>query len=186
MNKMEERGITRQNARELGASTLSNPLVRVSEDGSIHAYIHVHTFGAEEEALLEQYGAVIEITNEKLGIIQAWIPSDRIYEVAQLPFVRQITPPSYGTLRTGSVTTEGDAILNADQLRAQGFDGSGAKVGVISDGVDSRASAQATGDLPATVNIVTNAGSGDEGTAMLEIVHDLAPGAGLSFCGGFS
>ncbi|MBW2579674.1 MAG: hypothetical protein JRD00_01745, partial [Deltaproteobacteria bacterium] len=67
MNKMEARGITRQNARELGASTLSNPLVRVSDDGSIHAYIHVHTFGVEEEALLEQYGAVIEITNEKLG-----------------------------------------------------------------------------------------------------------------------
>ena len=57
------------------------------------------------------------------------------------------------------------------------------KVGVISDGVDSRAIAQATGDLPGTITIQTHLGSGDEGTAMLEIVHDLAPGAELGFCG---
>jgi len=57
------------------------------------------------------------------------------------------------------------------------------RVGVISDGVDSMAAAQASGDLPATVTIQTHGGSGDEGTAMLEIVHDLAPGAELGFCG---
>jgi len=56
-------------------------------------------------------------------------------------------------------------------------------VGVISDGVDHRAAAQATGDLPPDLTVVTYAGSGDEGTAVLEIVHDVAPGAQLGFCG---
>src|SRR6185436_3082343 len=61
--------------------------------------------------------------------------------------------------------------------------GTGARVGVISDGVTSLAAAQATLDLPAVVQ-VGNTGTGDEGTAMLEIVHDLAPGAALSFYAG--
>ena len=63
------------------------------------------------------------------------------------------------------------------------------KVGVLSDGVDSLAARQASGDLPpacpqagACVQVVSaRAGDGDEGTAMLEIVHDLAPGAKLYF-----
>jgi hypothetical protein len=186
MNKMEAGSVARNAVGKFDATTLSNPLVKVTDEGSIQTYIHVDTYGYDEQDLLEKHEVLIEITNEKLGIIQAWIPSDRIYEVAQLSFVSQITPPSYGTLRAGSVTTEGDVILRADELRDQGFDGSGVEVGVISDGVDSRASAQATGDLPANVDIVTNAGSGDEGTAMLEIIHDLAPGAGLSFCGGLT
>ena len=128
MEEMVARGMTRQNARELGASALSNPLVRVNEEGSIQTYIHVHTFGAEEKALLETYGVTIEITNEELGIIQAWVPFDRIDEVAELPFVTRVTPPNYGTPWVGSVTTEGDAILRADELRSLGFDGSGVRV----------------------------------------------------------
>ena len=131
IDQMVARGMTRQNARELGAFALSNRIVRVNEEGGIQTYIHVHTFGTEERALLESHEAIIEIANEELRIIQAWIPFDRIYEVAELAFVKRITPPSYGIPRTGSVTSEGDAILNADELRAlKGFDGSGVKVGL--------------------------------------------------------
>jgi len=100
--EMETRGITTQNAKELGASALSNPLVRVNEEGSIQTYIHVHTFGADEKAQLATYEVIIEIVNEKLGIIQAWIPFNKICEVARLPFVKRITPPSYGIPRRGT------------------------------------------------------------------------------------
>jgi hypothetical protein len=102
---MEAQGMSRQNARDRNAASLSNPLVKVNEEGSIQTYIHVDTFGAEEKALLEKYEAVIEITNEKLGIVQAWIPFDRINEVAQLSFVKRITPPGYGMPQTGKVKT---------------------------------------------------------------------------------
>jgi hypothetical protein len=187
MNKMRARGITRETARQLDASALSNRLVRVNDEGKIQTYLHVHSLGAQQRALLETHEIVIEIVNEEFGLVQAWVPFDRIDDVATLPFVKRITRPSYGITRVGSVPTEGDTILRAAELRALGVDGSGVRVGVISDGVDSMVAAQTTDDLPATVTVhPTLKGSGDEGTAMLEIVHDLAPGAELGFCGGLS
>ena len=75
-------------------------------------------------------------------------------------------------------------------------DGTGIGIGVISDGVETLADQQATGDVPARVPVLPGqAGgsfplacggrsSGSEGTAMLEIVHDLAPGADLFFADG--
>src|SRR5439155_305772 len=68
-----------------------------------------------------------------------------------------------------------------------GYDGSGTVVGVISDGIDHAADAQATGDLPPVTvpaDVRCRPGSGDEGTALLEIVHDLAPGVQLLFSEG--
>jgi hypothetical protein len=52
---------------------------------------------------------------------------------------------------------------------------------VLSNGVNSLASLQASGDLPAVTVLPGQAGSGDEGSAMLEIVHDLAPDAQLFY-----
>ena len=98
-------------------------------------------------------------------------------------------------MNTGSATSQGDVAHAAASARTTyGIDGTGVKVGVLSDGVDSLAARQATGDLPPTcpqagacVTVVPGqAGSGDEGTAMLEIVHDLAPGAKLYFATAFN
>lgn len=80
-------------------------------------------------------------------------------------------------------TSEGDKTHGADEARGFfGTDGTGVKVCALSDGVDSLATVEGSGDLPPTVAVLPGqAGSGDEGTAMLEIVHDLAPGAALGF-----
>ena len=78
--------------------------------------------------------------------------------------------------------SEGDKTHRAlDARNAFLVNGTGVKIGVISDGVDSLATAQGTGDLGAVTVLPGQGGSGDEGTAMLEIVHDLAPGAQLFF-----
>jgi subtilisin-like proprotein convertase family protein len=79
--------------------------------------------------------------------------------------------------------SEGDITHRALEARNFfGHDGTGVRIGVMSDGVDSLAGLQGTGDLPAGVTVLPGqAGSGDEGSAMLEIVHDLAPGAELFF-----
>ena len=90
-------------------------------------------------------------------------------------------------LEAGSRTTQGDVAHRANTARTtHGVDGTGIGIGVLSNGVGSLAARQATGDLPARVTVLPGQlGEGDEGTAMLEIVHDLAPGAELYFATAF-
>jgi len=83
--------------------------------------------------------------------------------------------------KIGSVTSQGVVAHQANQVINTGIDGTGASVCVVSNGIDSYAARQSTGDLPALFVLGGNAGSGDEGTAMLEIIHDMAPGATLGF-----
>lgn len=85
------------------------------------------------------------------------------------------------------MNTKGLISEGADLVQTQGFTGEGVKIGVLSDGVDSLATLQTAGHLPASVTVLSGqAGSGDEGTAMLEIVYDLAPGAELYFATAFT
>src|SRR5882672_8391693 len=70
--------------------------------------------------------------------------------------------------------------------RAYGFTGAGVKVGILSDSFDtgpgSYATDISTGDLPAGAQIIADSPSGtDEGRAMAQIVHDVAPGASIAF-----
>src|SRR6185437_7711059 len=87
----------------------------------------------------------------------------------------------------GVVGTDGSSALLADQLRASlGVDGAGVKVGVLSDSFNllgGAAADEADGDLPATgVQVLQEGPSGaDEGRAMLELIHQIAPGASLAF-----
>src|SRR5262249_35797900 len=80
-------------------------------------------------------------------------------------------------------TSEGDTTHRANTVRSTlGYSGNGQKVCVLSDGVDSRFALQSTGDLPPILDILPGqTGNGDEGSAMLEIIFDLAPGAKLGF-----
>ncbi|WP_414638426.1 S8 family serine peptidase [Actinophytocola sp.] len=91
------------------------------------------------------------------------------------------------TNRAGAIDSEGDRAHNADTSRDQvGVTGVGAKICALSDGVDSLAASQAAGELPAVDVLPTQEGSGDEGTAMLEIIHDVAPNAALGFASAFN
>ncbi len=108
---------------------------------------------------------------------------------------------------TGSVVSEGDAQLRAAIARAQyNVDGAGIEVGVLSDSFDARGGAAtgvATADLPgpgnpcgrsAPVRVLQDfpicappsTPCSDEGRAMAELVHDLAPGADLAFATAFT
>ena len=91
-----------------------------------------------------------------------------------------------GRDRAGAVESEGDRTHNADSARQDpGVTGIGVKICALSDGVDSLAVSQAAGELPAVDILPGMAGDGDEGTAMLEIIHDVAPGAELGFATAF-
>lgn len=105
----------------------------------------------------------------------------------------------------GAATSEGDEQLSAARARAEfEVDGSGVKVGILSDSFNRDGFAAtreeddvATGDLPGIgnpcsretpVEIIDDSESNgeDEGRAMAQIVHDLAPGSPLSFATAFT
>jgi subtilisin family serine protease len=93
-------------------------------------------------------------------------------------------------ISTGSVTSQGMIAHSAGTARTTfGVDGTGVKVGVLSDSAEQTAFLIGTGDLPADTvivqDIIGSPGS-SEGTAMMEIVHDMAPGAQLFFASAFN
>src|SRR5882757_4920328 len=94
--------------------------------------------------------------------------------------------PAAGSV--GGIDRNGVSIMRADQFVAQtGAAGGGAHVGVQSVGISSLQTIQSRGELPAVQVLKPSDGAssptGDEGTALLEEVHAVAPGAGLAYCG---
>lgn len=103
---------------------------------------------------------------------------------------------AYNVGNAGVRKSEADLTHKAALARnTYGFDGTGIKIGVLSDGVRNLAAVQASADLGAVTVLPGQSGTSagqcattascDEGTAMLEIVHDLAPGAQLYFATAF-
>src|SRR3989337_3770471 len=154
ISKMQSLGITRENVESVYPTSISDPLVKVDKSGNIQTYIYMKNMNQDSISTLESMNVKIEIVNLKYNLLQAWVPFDKVEEVASLSFVKKITPPSYGILRTGSVNSEGDMVMGSDDVRNMlGFDGTGVMVGVISDGVDNMTDSQATFDLPNDVII---------------------------------
>jgi len=90
--------------------------------------------------------------------------------------------------------TNGVKAHGADLAQAAGIMGTGVKIGVLSNGVTSLTTEQAANRLPAVTVLAGQSGNGpgpcpgsmcpDEGTAMLEIVYSMAPGAQLFYATG--
>ena len=83
---------------------------------------------------------------------------------------------------SGAVSSQGDVAHRSAVFRGlTGVTGGGVRIGVLSDGVSNISTPQASGDLGPVTILPGQAGDGDEGTAMLELIHDMAPGAQLYF-----
>ena len=142
--------------------------------------------GVSEELLadIRQRGGNILNSFAQYQSIRAALPLKEIESLAARTDVVFIGPAVKMTVNTGSVDSQGDVAEKANVARTTyGVDGTGVKVGVLSDSVDYMANSQTLGDL-GTVTVLTGQSgvpSTGEGTAMLEIVHDLAPGATLYF-----
>jgi subtilisin-like proprotein convertase family protein len=167
-------------------------------------------------ARLEKAGAQIRHASRGVGSIRATVPLASLERIAGLAAVRRVDaavgaltarmPRSVSAESKAAkrarleralaaaqitpqavVTSEGDAAHAADDVRTErGVTGAGVKLCGLSDGVDSLAESVAAGELPDVDVLPGQAGEGDEGTAMLEILHDLAPGADLGFATAFT
>ena len=121
--------------------------------------------------------------------IRAWVPLARIEALAARADVRFIRGAVKAFTNAGRVNSEGDVAHRASEARvAFNVTGVGVKVAVLSDSVDHLETSQASGDLGAVTVLAGQSGvpASGEGTAMLEIVHDIAPGAELYYATAFN
>ena len=137
-------------------------------------------------ARIRDLGGTVITSVPRYRAIRARLPLSAVEPLATLDAVQTIRPADQAVTRKDD-TSEGDVAHRANSARTtHSVDGTGIGIGVLSNGVDTLAARQATGDLPDRVTVLPGqVGEGDEGTAMLEIVHDLAPGAELYFAEAF-
>jgi hypothetical protein len=158
---------------------------------------------------LRAAGAELVHFSRRYETVTAAVRAADLRRVSRLPGVDVVTEVLRPLLRGadcgGAVRSEGDGQLNAANARnAFGVDGSGVTVGILSDSFDRDPAAAthaagdvASGDLPgpgspcgsATPVSVFDDSEGegiDEGRAMAQIVHDLAPGAAIDFATAFT
>src|SRR6185295_2230300 len=166
-------------------------LVRVSFDGKVPAASVLQSLQSVPN--VEVIGS--DLTYRK-GVIEAYVPTSELRSVALKRGVLAVVPSAPAITNVGAVTSQGVVQHRVDKLPA-GVDGSGITVGVMSDsyntlGAGSAEADVASGDLPGPGNpnnsqpvVLLQDGSSpldaDEGRAMLQIVHDMAPQARLGF-----
>ena len=152
--------------------------------------------GTVTDALLADLraaGAEIVASVPRFGAVRARVPWGKLEGLAARADVKFITPAVLARTRVGSQTSAGDFTHAANTARTNfQATGRGVKLGVLSNSVDFLANVQATGDLgpvnvlPGQDGVGSTGGSiPGEGTAMLEIVHDLAPDTELFFASAF-
>jgi len=161
--------------------------------------VRLHSISDELVARLEAAGMRVDAVYERHGRIYGAADAAAVAAMAVLPEVATIHP-SYPPIRwVGSTTSQADGSIRASLARSSfSVDGTGVRVGVLSDsykaatggavegeGCDRDAllgAGQVWGDLPDGVRLLADAPTGsDEGRAMAELIHDLAPGAEISF-----
>lgn len=111
------------------------------------------------------------------------------YEIAglSLPRLLGLSP----LIKTGLVASQGIISHRAREVANNlGVTGSGVKIGVLSDSAEFIGALITSGDLPTGATTIPggepNGPESSEGSAMMEIVHDMAPGAQILFASAFN
>jgi subtilisin family serine protease len=176
---------------ELKGSGLESvkPRVNVAADDSVLVDIKAQVT-PDLLAEIEKLGGRIVNSYAEYDAIRAYVPLEFMETLGEEEDVRFIKPADKA-FHNKVNTSEGDlahaAAFARTKYKLTGKDiltGERVKVGVLSDSVDYLGLVQSTGDLPAVTVLAHPDGTSPttgEGTAMLEIVHDLAPDAQLYF-----
>ena len=137
-----------------------------------------------------------EVTAHYGKWIDATVPIAQLVEIANLPGVSLVDRPtpvmSFAAGRTaggvrvqaGQHVTEGVARSNAQAWHAAGLVGNGVRIAIL-DAFRYADSAILQGELPPSIAIYPPGGGlddrSDHGTAVAEVVYDMAPGAAYTF-----
>jgi hypothetical protein len=153
--------------------------------------------------LTTSFGLYDVVEDDDMLIITGKIPISDLMSLNNLSLYINFVRPVFPAIPTsGIVTSMGDVSMRSDFAR-NGFNltGEGVKIGVISDSYNSISGNPAQddilkGDLPGPGNLINSnpvevlldypyGTRSDEGRAMLQIIHDIAPKAVLAFRTGF-
>lgn len=140
------------------------------------------------KALIERLHAVgAEIVHASIsrGAVRARIPIGEAEGLAAMPQLRHIRLGRAPVVSKVN-TSEADVAHRVAEARTVfGARGGGVKVGVLSNGLGAFQTLQDSDDLPPGITILPGQeGFGTEGSAMMELIHDLAPDAQLIFATG--
>lgn len=143
-------------------------------------YVYINTKTSEGIKSLEPYTYKVDNIDINNNLFTAWVEISKLQYLEQMNEVLSIQLVNAPKFK---IDSEGDQFHRADLVRSlsNGTTGQGIKVGVISDGVDHLSESVSKGALNPGVTVLSNTVGGDEGTAMLEVVHALAPNASLYF-----
>lgn len=155
---------------------------RVDLDKDAQGRILVDIKAEVTDALLqfiESGGGKIINSFPQYNAIRAGVPLANVEDLARRTEVGFVKPAVRAM--NNAVDSEGDYTHQAYTARPSfSVNGTGVKIGVLSDSVDYLGSSQIAG-LVTVLSGQSGTPATGEGTAMLEIVHDLAPGAQLYF-----
>jgi hypothetical protein len=162
--------------------------------------------GGNEKAVSDSYRG---------GVVAAYVPVAKLAELAAKKGVLSVTMSARPMTHVGLTTTGGAPVIRSDVLNNGGIKGNGITVGALSDSYDKAtldlfgnpltihaADDVASGDLPGPGNPnnpnpvvvvedyipvdANDQSATDEGRAMLQIVHDVAPKSKLAFASAFN
>jgi hypothetical protein len=160
-------------AREKNVSVVANALVRAI----------VESAGPRSRAVAAVRGVGGTIETEYEDLVQALVPPAALETLAANPAVAYVREPARFT--PDAITSEGVSASGAAAWQSQALTGQNVKVGVIDSGFTGYQTRQAQGDLPGNLAVVDFCGGditpsgGEHGTAVAEVVYDVAPGIQL-------
>ena len=197
--------ITAPGGRAFAAQELAAQSAVRLEGNRVWATVIASDISTVEAVKAALPGLGAEITADFEIWIDAWIPLDKLENVAALPGVNSIQPvieafiigdtsndppaqvdpsPATGAADfafTGVNVTEGVKRSGANQWHRYGWEGQGVHVGVL-DSFAFYTSAQAAGELPPGIGTLGTLNLGSpHGTAVAEIIYDMAPDVQFTF-----
>jgi len=175
--------------------TTQNPVIKL-HGGKVGVDMYTNEPASLQSSLVSLGADNIQANG---ALVSAQVPVGALDKLAALPsleFADAVLATTHAASQ-GKVVSQGDAAIGADNARAaSGLDGTGVTVGVLSDsyfcnppaflpGAPTSTAAQdvVTQDVPPNVQVISNGPcpATDEGRAIVQLAHDVAPGASQKF-----